>query len=140
MSALLPEMKCPGRYCGLYEGVCTACPRGMRVDVATEICQPCLNDPVTYEWLYLGFMVLVVVYFHMESLTRFLEKACGECDVKSTTKWIGVALLETILAAFLTLILSDPHGKLNLYGCGVTSFLDWYSVFQNPTGCIPHFL
>ena len=34
-------------------------------------------DPETYEWLYLGFMVLVVIYFHMESLTRFLEKACG---------------------------------------------------------------
>ncbi|KAL5254856.1 hypothetical protein ACHWQZ_G014335 [Mnemiopsis leidyi] len=128
-----PDLDCPGRYCGRYLGECTACPRGMRVNVTSKNCEDCKMDPETYEWLYLGFMVLVVIYFHMESLTRFLEKACGECDVRSTSKWICVTLLETMVAAFLTLILSDPHGQLQLYGCGVRSFLDWYSVFQNPS-------
>ena len=39
------------------------------------------------------------------------------------SKQINRSLQKSILVA----------GTLQLHGCGVTSFLDWYSVFQNPS-------
>lgn len=57
--------KCPGIYCGRqYLGNdtwsdCGACPRGFQVDESR--CIACIDNPTTYDWLYLGFMALTAL-------------------------------------------------------------------------------
>lgn len=61
---------CPGWYCGrivLDNGMnsdCGSCPRGFRRNDTTFLCDPCTDSPAFYDWLYLGFMVLLVLIFH----------------------------------------------------------------------------
>lgn len=61
---------CPGWYCGrqyLQNGElseCGACPRGFRRNETTYICELCQDTPLFYDWLYLGFMVLLVIVLH----------------------------------------------------------------------------
>lgn len=63
-------MSCPGWYCGrisLPNGElsdCGPCPRGFRRNETTFICEPCMDSPSFYDWLYLGFMVLLVLILH----------------------------------------------------------------------------
>lgn len=63
-------MSCPGWYCGrisLPNGEisdCGPCPRGFRRNETTFICEPCMDNPTFYDWLYLGFMVLLVLILH----------------------------------------------------------------------------
>lgn len=61
--------RCPGLYCGRTNitnetlSDCGACPRGFRVN-ELFLCQPCENDPSSYDWLYLGFMALLPLILH----------------------------------------------------------------------------
>lgn len=61
--------RCPGLYCGrilLQNDTwsnCGACPRGYRVNDEFE-CKLCENDPVNYDWYYLGFMAILPLLFH----------------------------------------------------------------------------
>lgn len=137
------QISCPGRYCGLVldeltnSHQCDACPRGQRVNYTSQFCEPCDKEPSSYEWLYLGFMVLTVLYFHIETLIFLTlsksSEASGTNNIKGTVMWLCVAIGETLMAAAITLLISDPIGSPTLYGCGVKSFLDWYSVFQDPS-------
>lgn len=60
---------CPGLYCGRVQmpdgnwGPCGACPRGFRKN-ATSHCVPCDFEPMLYDWMYLGFMALLVLVLH----------------------------------------------------------------------------
>lgn len=64
--------KCPGLYCGrtLLDdnkwSDCSSCPRGFRVNASSEFseCFPCNDQPTFYDWLYLGFMVLLALVLH----------------------------------------------------------------------------
>lgn len=63
--------KCPGLYCGrtLIDDIwsdCGSCPRGFRVNTSTNNsgCFPCNDSPIFYDWLYLGFMVLLALVLH----------------------------------------------------------------------------
>lgn len=63
--------KCPGSYCGrtLQDGnwsECGSCLRGFRVNASTEFsgCFPCDDTPTFYDWLYLGFMMLLALILH----------------------------------------------------------------------------
>lgn len=61
---------CPGRYCGrtkLENGswsACGACERGLRSNPFSE-CIECNDEPKLYDWLYLGFMGLLPLTFHL---------------------------------------------------------------------------
>lgn len=59
-------MACPGWYCGRIslDQPCGSCPRGFRRNDTTYLCEPCTDSPAFYDWLYLGFMVLLVLIFH----------------------------------------------------------------------------
>jgi len=43
------------------------------------------------------------------------------------------ALAESVTAALLTLLLSEPRGSLGLTSCPVTRLEDWYSMLYNPS-------
>lgn len=64
------KMSCPGWYCGriaLDSGdlsECGSCPRGYRRNDTSFICEPCQDVPTFYDWLYLGFMVLLILVLH----------------------------------------------------------------------------
>lgn len=59
-------------YCGrslLGDGNwsdCGSCPRGFRVNASNEFsgCFPCDDSPTFYDWLYLGFMMLLALVLH----------------------------------------------------------------------------
>lgn len=45
----------------------------------------------------------------------------------------GCSLLETLVAAILSILLMEPKGLLTLYACPIKKFSDWYTLFYNPT-------
>nr|BAN20867.1 seven transmembrane protein, putative [Riptortus pedestris] len=129
------SLRCPGLYCGRELlpngswGECGACPRGFRANVSS-LCEPCNNTPVFYDWLYLGFMTfspLVLHWFFIDNTTPFRGRLSRGALVLHLT-----ALLETVLAAFCTILIIEPYGKLDLKACPVTSLSDWYTLFHNP--------
>ncbi|CAG9862108.1 unnamed protein product [Phyllotreta striolata] len=132
-------MFCPGMYCGrirsdgLELSDCGPCPRGYRRNDSSFICELCTDALSFYDWLYLGFIVATVVVLHW----FFIDMVCMR---RSFTKEIlilhGAALLEVIVAAFISLLLTHPIGSLNVHSCRVRKVADWYTVFHNP---IPNF-
>ncbi|BFZ11777.1 hypothetical protein BsWGS_14816 [Bradybaena similaris] len=119
---------CPGRYCGRMPGEvkCGPCARGYMPD-SQSVCQRCSGAPVFYDWLYLGFMALVSLVLHW-----------GFIDLLSRPKKTVLllhlsAFVETVLAAWLTLFLSDPVGQMNITSCPMNQFSDWYTLFFNPS-------
>ncbi|KAK7794477.1 hypothetical protein R5R35_004700 [Gryllus longicercus] len=126
--------KCPGLYCGrelLPDGSwgnCSACPRGFRAN-ASSACVPCNDSPVFYDWLYLGFMVLLALILHW----FFIDiVAMRRSFLKEVLCLHLSAVFEIVTAAFLTLLLSDPMGSLNLRSCHVEKLSDWYTLLHNP--------
>ena len=61
---------CPGRYCGRTQldngswSACGACERGTRRN-SSSACVECHDKPTFYDWLYLGFMALLPLTFHL---------------------------------------------------------------------------
>ncbi|XP_014242603.1 JNK1/MAPK8-associated membrane protein [Cimex lectularius] len=128
-------IKCPGLYCGRMPlgngtwGECGACERGFRAN-DSSLCVPCGEKPVFYDWLYLGFMTfspLVLHWFSIDNTTPFRGKLSQGALVLHLS-----ALLETVLAALITLLLVEPFGELDLKSCPVKSLSDWYTLFHNP--------
>ena len=42
------------------------------------------------------------------------------------------ALVETILAALITILIHPPIGSLNLKSCAIHQISDWYTLLHNP--------
>lgn len=133
MSLLIP---CPGLYCGrqlLADGnwseECGACPRGFRTN-ASSACIPCDDEPIFYDWLYLGFMALLALVLHWfcidtVSMRRNIPKeviALHFC-----------AFIEIMIAIGITLQLTDPIGSFEIRTCRTKRFADWYTLLHNPS-------
>lgn len=131
---------CPGLYCGRValpndtneEGEqyryssCGPCPRGQFSD-HISICKPCKDIPSLYDWLYLGFMVIISLTLHFFSIDYFFKGSH-----KSVILLHISAFVECSLASLLSLIVVSPIGQLWLYSCGVTQLSDWYTMMKNP--------
>lgn len=128
-------MFCPGRYCGrIVEengevGDCGSCPRGFRRNETTFICDPCLDSPEFYDWLYLGFMVLVVLILHwffidMVSMRRSFSKNVLSLHI--------TAFFEILLSCILALVFTHPVGTFKIHSCKSRSLSDWYTLLHNP--------
>lgn len=125
---------CPGLYCGRIRingtwGECGACPRGFRA-AANSICLPCQDDPTFYDWLYLGFMALLLLVLEWYIIDQTMKRLSFTKDVMSLHI---SALLENVLAAVSTLLLNEPQGELNIHACKVKRLSDWYTMLHNPT-------
>ncbi|XP_017883066.1 JNK1/MAPK8-associated membrane protein [Ceratina calcarata] len=127
--------RCPGLYCGrelLPDGNwsdCGACSRGFRAN-ASSICVPCEDEPMFYDWLYLGFMVLLALNLHwcsidMVSMRRTIPKEVIALHLS--------ALLEVVAASLITLQLTDPVGTFSIRSCRATKLSDWYTLLHNPS-------
>ncbi|XP_050406859.1 JNK1/MAPK8-associated membrane protein [Patella vulgata] len=119
--------RCPGLYCGYVgNGECGACPRGYQPNSLSE-CIECNSSPSFYDCLYLGFMALLSLALHW----FFIDyKTRG----KRSVVFLHVsALVESVLAALLTLILSDPIGPLTIRSCQANHLSDWYTLLYNPS-------
>lgn len=127
--------RCPGLYCGrelLSDGNwsdCGACPRGFRAN-ASSICVPCDDEPMLYDWLYLGFMALVALVLHwfcidMVSNQRNIPKKVIALHLS--------ALLEVISSSLITLQLTDPVGSFKVRSCKAMKLSDWYTLLHNPS-------
>ncbi|XP_067942215.1 JNK1/MAPK8-associated membrane protein-like isoform X1 [Watersipora subatra] len=123
---------CPGSYCGVGDASvtdirnCSACLWGYR-PTKYSICEKCVNAMPVYDWMYLGFMLLISFVLHSIAI-----------DVQTNRKsrrmlWMYLsAVLETVAAAVCSLLLVRPVGSLELQSCTVESIQDWYPVFFNP--------
>ncbi|XP_023711272.1 uncharacterized protein LOC111866497 isoform X2 [Cryptotermes secundus] len=131
-------LRCPGLYCGrqiLSNGSwsnCGACPRGYRTNVSSA-CIECNDRPEFYDWLYLGFMVLLALVLHWFSIDTAAKRRsfCKEVLVLHIS-----ALFEIVTAAILTLLMSDPVGSLAVRSCRTEKLSDWYTLLHNPN---PHY-
>ena len=147
--------RCPGRYCGrellidgnttIWSG-CGACPRGFRVNL-TWACTRCDDSLTKYDWMYLCFMALAGNYFNWPSLAKWLnlylfeglllqwysiDNSAGSNITAKVMISHSSALLETVLSAIITLLISDPVGSLDLKSCAVRQLSDWYTQLHNP--------
>ncbi|XP_067004298.2 JNK1/MAPK8-associated membrane protein-like [Anabrus simplex] len=127
--------QCPGLYCGrqlLSNGTwsnCGACPRGFRAN-ASSACVKCIDSPFLYDWLYLGFMALLVLVFHLICIDFTAKRK----DFKGSVLLIHIcAALEIVTASSATILLSEPIGTLKVHSCHVVKFSDWYTLLYNPT-------
>ncbi|XP_017793682.1 PREDICTED: JNK1/MAPK8-associated membrane protein [Habropoda laboriosa] len=127
--------RCPGLYCGrdlLPDGNwsdCSACPRGFRAN-ASSICVPCDDEPMLYDWLYLGFMALLALVLHwfcidMVAMRRNIPKEVIALHLS--------ALFEVVAASLITLQLTDPIGTFEIRSCRATKLSDWYTLLHNPS-------
>ena len=79
------------------------------------------------------------------SLTQ-LEDGTLKCRCEVTTSFLSFfsfckevlvlhisALLEIVMAAILTLLLSDPTGSLAVRSCRTQKLSDWYTLLHNPS-------
>lgn len=120
--------RCPGLYCGRSQpkGTCGACPRGSRPDSSSE-CHKCDDRVTFYDALYLGFMAIVSLVLHW----FFIDY---QTRAKRSVILLHLsALVESALAALVTLVLSDPIGTLELRSCRVQQLSDWYTMLYNPS-------
>lgn len=133
-NALNLFLRCPGLYCGrelLLDGNwsdCGACPRGFKAN-ASSFCVPCEDEPMFYDWLYLGFMALLALVLHwfcidMVSMRRYIPKKVIVLHLS--------ALFEVVAASLITLQLTDPIGTFRIKSCRATKLSDWYTLLHNP--------
>ncbi|XP_031833682.2 JNK1/MAPK8-associated membrane protein isoform X2 [Nomia melanderi] len=112
--ALNSFTRCPGLYCGrelLPDGNwtdCGACPRGFRANTSS-ICVPCNDEPMFYDWLYLGFMALLALVLH----------------------WFCID--KVVAASLITLQVTEPIGTFRITSCRATKLSDWYTLLHNPS-------
>ncbi|CAG9830262.1 unnamed protein product [Diabrotica balteata] len=135
MISILNNMSCPGLYCGRtqlsnYElSECGPCPRGFRRNETTYICELCTDEPFFYDWLYLGFVVLLMLVLHCFFIDMISMRRSFNKDILILH---SVACIEVTVAAVISLILSHPIGKLTIHSCKVRSIADWYTLLHNP--------
>ncbi|KAL1514081.1 hypothetical protein ABEB36_003401 [Hypothenemus hampei] len=128
-------MSCPGLYCGrtiLENGEfsdCGSCERGYRRNETSFICEPCLDQPVLYDWLFLGFLVLVVLILHwfFIDLVSMKRSFCKNVLVLHAS-----AVVEVFLAAVIAILCMKPFGSFTVHTCRSRSLSDWYTLMHNP--------
>uniref|UniRef100_UPI00358E7D81 JNK1/MAPK8-associated membrane protein-like isoform X1 n=1 Tax=Myxine glutinosa TaxID=7769 RepID=UPI00358E7D81 len=135
MSVNFPA-KCPGRYCGrilipikndsVTYSECGACPRGDHRNDTSWLCERCDDTPELYDWLYLGFMAMLPLILHWFFIEWYSRR-------KSALLLHASALLECVVAAVVTLLLSDPLGSFDMRSCRVKLLSDWYTMLYNPS-------
>ncbi|XP_020293577.1 JNK1/MAPK8-associated membrane protein [Pseudomyrmex gracilis] len=128
-------IRCPGLYCGrelLSDGNwsdCGACMRGYRAN-ASSACVPCEDTPTLYDWLYLGFMALLVLVLHW----FFIDLVAFRRGIPKEVIAVHLsALLEVILACIIVLQLTEPIGTFNIKSCRTKKLSDWYTLLHNPS-------
>lgn len=146
---------CPGWYCGrryLENGElseCGACPRGFRRNETTFICEPCQDNPLFYDWLYLGFMVLLVIVLHWffidmvakgkrcchfgELLKAFNNAFRSRSCCKDMLILHFTALMEVVVSSVAAILLSSPVSEFKVRSCRAHTLADWYTMLHNPT-------
>lgn len=128
--SLKKTKKCPGLYCGRTgeSETCGACPRGYRPD-SFSACRKCDDRLTFYDALYLGFMALLSLVLHW----FFIDLLCPTRSKRSVIVLHLSALVESVVSALVTLVLSDPVGSLQIRSCRVQQLSDWYTMLYNPT-------
>lgn len=126
--------RCPGMYCGREPAPndtwsdCGACPRGFRSN-ASSACVECDDNPMFYDWLYLGFMALLALVLHWFCIDMVAMR-------RSITKEVIAlhfsALVEIVAASLITLQLTDPIGTFRIRSCKARRLSDWYTLLHNP--------
>ncbi|CAL4227871.1 unnamed protein product, partial [Meganyctiphanes norvegica] len=133
--SIVPQLSnCPGRYCGRTKlandsySACGACERGKRRGSTSE-CVQCDDQPSFYDWLYLGFMALLPLTFHLACIDAAAKR---RTFTKEVVTLYGSAILEVAAAAIVTLLITEPVGSLEIRSCEVRSIADWYPLLHNP--------
>ncbi|OQR68731.1 JNK1/MAPK8-associated membrane protein-like [Tropilaelaps mercedesae] len=130
---MISSLHCPGSYCGRIRlgdsgnfSACGACPRGFRVEAS--VCEECSANPGVYDWLYLGFVVLLgidVQWWIIDQSRVVLGHRVFTLQLCS--------LLENVLSALLSLLSFAPWGSLQLTTCPAKRVSDWYTLLHNPS-------
>ncbi|XP_008398316.1 JNK1/MAPK8-associated membrane protein [Poecilia reticulata] len=132
-SGVAMSSTCPGLYCGrimvngTVEGECGVCPRGERANIE-KVCQRCTECPELYDWLYLGFMAMLPLVLHWFFIEWYSGKKSSSALLQHVT-----AMLECSVSAVVTLLLTEPVGKLSIRSCRVQMLSDWYTMLYNPS-------
>ncbi|XP_028294349.1 JNK1/MAPK8-associated membrane protein isoform X2 [Gouania willdenowi] len=131
--AVAMSSRCPGLYCGRMmvngsvEGECGVCPWGERTNTQ-KVCERCTESPDLYDWLYLGFMAMLPLVLHWFFIEWYSGKKSSSAFLQHVT-----AMLECSVSALVTLLLTEPLGKLSIRSCRVQMLSDWYTMLYNPS-------
>ncbi|CRL07107.1 CLUMA_CG020104, isoform A [Clunio marinus] len=128
-------MKCPGLYCGRMPlenntfSECGACDRGWKRN-EEHLCEPCYDNLVLYDWLFLAFAIIVPLLIH----SFLIDYTTQQRKFSKEIIFLYLcAVAEVGISAILTVLLSEPMLSFKIYSCGVNSLSDWYTYFYNPT-------
>ena len=135
---------------------CGKCPWGSRVNKEYSICERCNLEPQAYDWLYLTSIMILLFLGHMiivdwtlrnkfkspkppvsqklsqSAKNRKTEKDKFSFKFRCATFLIISIVVEVSLSAILTLLLTEPYGKMSFITCGSRGLADWYPIFFNP--------
>ncbi|KAF8383795.1 jamp-1 [Pristionchus pacificus] len=130
------EESCPG-FCGKIPSkdsnvsFCGACPWGSRVETG-PYCSPCNNPIEAYAWLYLLLVALTPLLFHCYHVRRSVQMFKKHAVLAEFAEHLCI-FLECAIAATAALLVFEPHGSLQLYGCRANRIKQWYTWMHNPT-------
>ncbi|XP_068215274.1 JNK1/MAPK8-associated membrane protein [Palaemon carinicauda] len=125
---------CPGHYCGRTElengswSACGACERGLRRNESSA-CVQCNDKPEFYDKLYLGFMGLLPLTFHLGCIDAAAMRRTFTREVMAL---YASAVIEVLVAAVVTLLVTEPVGSFSIRSCKVRKLADWYPLLHNP--------
>ncbi|XP_071079566.1 JNK1/MAPK8-associated membrane protein-like [Haliotis cracherodii] len=124
---------CPGEYCGreTIDADCGACPRGFQPNSKSpwSQCTECDGSLALHDWLYLGFMALLSLVLHW----FFIDFKTRGKRFRAVLVLHLSALMESAIAAVLTLLMADPLGSMHIRSCNVNKLSDWYTMLYNPS-------
>jgi len=122
---------------------CQACPYGQRSEAS--VCRDCIHPLTTYDYCFLLFYSLlplfVNVLFHAQWRRRRRRKrsagSSSTTDHISENLWlvlqVSSALVEASVSATGALLLAQPRGSMEVFGCAKSGGLqEWYSALANP--------
>ncbi|TNN08939.1 JNK1 MAPK8-associated membrane [Schistosoma japonicum] len=144
--------QCTERFCGRISNTsaCTSCPWGSKVFTKLfndeqqqqqfSLCEICLSSLSLYNWLYIGFLIMLPILFLLMILPINNKKYNNNQSTLNINKksWILFlcCLLIHCLTSLFTIYLYPPLGKLTLYHCPIYSIHDFYALLLAGSNCI----
>ncbi|CAH8626321.1 unnamed protein product [Schistosoma margrebowiei] len=156
--------KCTRKFCGQISNtsLCTSCLWGSKVfykfnNPYNPICELCLTSFTLYNWLYIGFIMILPIIFLLQilpilSLTKIdlkhLEQSTTttNSNISSTTHKMSITqkswllflccIIIHLLTSLIIILIYPPLGSFTLYHCPIDNIKEFYPILYAGIGCI----
>ncbi|CAH8619857.1 unnamed protein product [Schistosoma guineensis] len=165
--------QCTRKFCGQISNtsLCTSCSWGSKVfykynNPYNHICELCLTSFTLYNWLYIGFIMILPILFLLQilpilSLTKIDLKHLEQSITTTTTNSSSISSINTttttthqmsitqkswllflccisihLFTSLIIILLYPPLGSFTLYHCPIDNIKEFYPILYAGSGCI----